>query len=65
MNTANLRKPYQTYLSIMVATSIIMAVNGIGNGTLNAFAVGSAGIPTSGITNAIPITTINAACKRY
>ena len=57
MNT-NLRKPYQTYLSIMVATSIIMAVNGIGNVTLhNAFAVGSAGISTRGITNAIPITT--------
>ena len=50
-----------------MATSIIMAANGIGNGTLhNAFAVGSAGNPTRGITSTIPtpITTTNVASAR-
>jgi heme/copper-type cytochrome/quinol oxidase subunit 2 len=69
MNTDNLRKPYQTYLSVIVATSIIMAVNGIGNGTFhNAFAVGNAGNTTRGITNTTipnPITTTaNVAAAR-
>ena len=67
MNTANLGKPYQTYLSVIVATSIIMAANGIGNGTLhNAFAAASAGNTTRGITNNIPtpITTTNVASAR-
>ena len=65
MNKATLRNPYQTYLSVIVATSIIMGANGIGNGTLhNAFAVGSAGIPTRGITSTIPITMTNVAAAR-
>jgi heme/copper-type cytochrome/quinol oxidase subunit 2 len=68
MSTDNLRKPYQTYLSIVVATSIIMAANGIGNGDSNAFAVGNAGNTARGIINTTipnPITTTtNAAAAR-
>jgi heme/copper-type cytochrome/quinol oxidase subunit 2 len=60
MNKTNLRKPYQTYLSIIVATSIIMAANGIGNGTLhNAFAVGTSNINFTNLSTSNATTVVN------